>query len=232
MESLKSDDLKKVDISKNIYIKKNVMYTNKPCSIMFPHKFVEKNLSEIDDTSKIIGIVAVVYGNTYGTILIPNTIEVTPTTIENINIDGENYYKLNIDKDFPLIDNTEIVKNSKHTFGLFDTFVLQGKIPWYIDYNNLLTLLMNLDKYAGSNIGKDVVVLALIISLISRKDKEVTVPYRIENKGKIRWVGFNDIYYSYSDTLSKIVGSYMKKGMISSIVNPEKVGNKLGDILR
>ena len=52
------------------------------------------------------------------------------------------------------------------------------------------------------------------------------------DESKLRWIGLENIFYSFNSTLSKMAGSYMKLGEISAILNPEKDISDLEHVVR
>jgi len=223
--------LKKVD---------NTIIAKEDMLIIFPEKFVDKELTNLDNVSDVFGVVAVLdNNNNYSVLTIPSRFTVEPAEIENIEINEEPYVALHIEAGQPLISNTVMVKNQDVTFPIFDLFMLQGKIPWYINYEDLLDVFIKLDKYAGSKVGGLVLALEALTAINARDPKNPETEFRMVinseedmRKKPVEWVGLKNIYYSFKSTLSKIAGAYFKQGVIAAIVKPEKETTDLEYVLR
>ena len=219
---------------------KNMFIANDDLFIMFPTKFVDKNLVVLDNISKVIGIF-IVYDKSlnYSVVKIPATIKIEPSEIEDIIIDETPYTILHIEKGQSLFITDVIVKDLDVVFPIFDLFLLQGKVPWYLNYLDFYELFLGLEKYAGSKVGKSVLGLSALTALNARDKKDPEIEFRaiVKNESDLtaiypEWVGLKNIYYSFKSTLSKIAGSYFKQGVIAGIVKPEKETTDLEYVLR
>ena len=227
-------------IKKKIKKVENTMIAKENMLIVFPEKFVDKELTLLDNTSEVFGVVAILdEKNNYSILTIPSRFIVEPAEIENIEINEEPYIALHIEAGQALISNTKMVKNQDITFPIFDLFMLQGKVPWYINYEDLLDVFIKLDKYAGSKVGGLVLALEALTALNARDPKNPETEFRmiINNvedmkKKPVEWVGLKNIYYSFKSTLSKIAGAYFKQGVLAAVVKPEKETTDLEYVLR
>ena len=192
--------------------------------VIFPSKFVDKGLTILGNISEVFGVIAVVDKDyNYGLYTIPARIDIEPSSIEEIEIDGVIYVKLTIEKHQLLFSSTKIVKNADITYPLFDLLIMQGKVPFYLEYEDLLEVFTNLPKYAGTKVGSHYLPIEIVISIIARDSKNPDIEYRwTKGDKKPMWIGLTNIYYSYKSTLAKIAGNYFKQGVIAAVVKPEK----------
>jgi len=231
MEVFKSKDFKRNSdlIKKKIKQKDNMLIANEDLYILVYGTFVEKNITILDNVCKVLGILAIVdeKGN-YGIMNIPNTIKVEPNEIEDVEIDGEHYYKLAITGGEPLVSDLTVVKDTDYVYKVFEVLTLRGKVPFFIGYTDMLGIFSNLPKYTGASIGKDSLPFEFFTAMISRDIKDPTKNYRDGIKTKsdlskeVKWIGVMNIYYSFGSTLAKIAGSYFKQGLLVSTVNKQE----------
>jgi len=221
-----------IKITDKNYIAKDDLF------IIFPKKYIELHLGEIDNTVIILGVLAVFNKDLkYSVINLPSMLTITPDSIEEVELGNDTYYKLSILKGNALIDTRNVVVDSDVGYNIFNVLLVKGEIPWYIEYLDLIKIFENIPEYTGNKITGYMSVVKIMIAISARSKKDPSVPYRMvlknsEDTQDIHWVGLNNIYYTYNSTASKVFGSYMKAGMISAIVNPEKRATKLENIVR
>jgi hypothetical protein len=241
MDVFKKEDFKYNPMAIKSKLKKvgNTILTSVNMSILVFGKFVEKDMTILDNVCKVIGVVAIVDENkNYAIMTVPGVYDVEPNAIGDIEIDGEHYYNLEIEKDEALISDITIVKNNSYIYKLFDVFVLNGKVPFFLGYEDMLKVFKNLPKFTGSKLGKDTLPFEIFVAMIARNEKDPTIEYRlsIKNKNDLKhipkWVGLNNIYYSYGSTLAKIAGSYFKTGTLVATINKSSEPTKLEKILK
>lgn len=227
-------------IKKCIKVKDSVVYTLKKLYVMFPTKFIDKNMTKLGNTSLVMGIVAILdENNHYAVSVIAGRITMVVNEINTILVDNTEYTVLEIEKDNIFIPNTNIVKEAGTVFDMYDLFILKGKIPWYITYEDIPMIFKNLPKYTGSSAGNNILTYEFLTAIISRDKDDIHKEYRNAlntisdlNTKSPTYIGLEDIWYSYNTTVSKVVGNYMKLGVVSAINNKETKVDSIENILR
>ena len=207
---------------------------------LFPDKFIDKNLSVIDMTSTLLACMAICKDNEYAVMNMPCKIKVSPSSVEDVVIDGVVYKKLIIDKNDLVMDTTKYVKNGNMVYDVFEYMVIQGKVPWYMEYEDLFGLFNNVPEYTGTSVGEDPLVFEIVTAVISRYGKDIHTSYRNVIKKRedlktkeLKYIGLMNMYYTFKSTLAKISGSYFKEGIISAVVNgPTDKATDLEKIIR
>ena len=237
MDSISSNGLKRNPkaIKDKLKTIGNTVKTSVDMKILVYDTFVSKRISILDNVCRIIGIVAIVdSNNNYAIMTVPGVINVEPNEISSIEIDGELYYELHITAGELLISDTNVVKDTDYVYKIFEALMLRGKVPFFIMYQDLLKIFINMPKYNGGSVGKDPLPFEIFTAIMARSSNDPTVFYRNSKHGdeEPKWIGFMNIYYSFSSTLSKVVGSYFKTGVLVANVNKQKEPTKLEKILR
>jgi hypothetical protein len=223
------------------YIKKqdNMLITKKKLYIMFPEKFVDKEMSILGSTCYILGIFAILDedGN-YAVSLIPTRMEIQPIEIDTILVDGQQYVVLEIEENSDIVSNTTLIQEDV-TYPIFNLFFIQGKIPWYLDYYDLPRIFQILEKYTGSKAGRNHITFEFLTAIIARVHGDKKTEYRmvidtIKDMERIKpsYVGLMNIWYTFKSTINKLAGSYMKLGLVSAINYPEKEISDIEHIVR
>ena len=207
--------------------------------IYFPERYVKKELAILANTSRVTGVVAVVINNEYAVMAIPVMVEMTPSEINQVEIDDEVYYEFIIEKGMDVISNTKVVKTANKAYEFFELLIIQGKIPWYIDYMDIVPIFNNFKKYTGMGATENMLVVEILTAIISRVKNNLSKDYRLVLKSTedvkkipLQYVGLMDVYHSYKSTTNKLLGNYFTKAVNSTILYPEKDISDLENALR
>jgi hypothetical protein len=215
--------------------------TKKDLYVFFPQKFVDRDLTSLGNTCYILGLIAIVDldKGVYSVLTLPTRLEMQPSEINNTVINGMDYVVLKIDKDSDFLVSKKVVKESDFVFDIMDLLLIKGKVPWYYDYNDIVKIFANVKKYTGEKAADNQLTFELLTAMIARDATDWNKYYRdiLEsmddlNKKELAWVGLENIWFSFRSTLSKLAGAYMKKGIVSAIINPEKEISDLEHVLR
>jgi len=242
MEKLDIKNLKRnpSKIKNSLKTTGDMVIAKKNLSIIFPQKFVDKELTILDNICEILGIIIIMDEDlNYSVMTVPGKLSTEPNEIETVEIGDELFVKLIIEEGNAIFTSNKIVKNTDLIYQIFELLMLQGKVPFYLNYIDLYKVFSNIPKYTGSDVGIDTLGFEVLIAISARNPNNLDMQFRKyikDNKDMVEttpaWVGLKNIYYSYNSTLSKIAGSYFKKGLIAAIVKPEDKSTTLENILR
>ena len=199
-------------------------------TILFPKRFVNKNLCQLD-----------MVNNTYAIALAPGFQTMKPSSISLYGLGNKSdektlYIGLGFKKDDVVILNNTLVKDSGCLFNILSELFINGNIPWYMNYEDVSNLLLESKKYTDTNIGNDPAGLEILTSIIARDNR--FKPYReyIKSRDEIfskppTYVGLNNVM-AYDNTGSKLVGNYFGEGLTSAILEKETHTSDSSKILR
>lgn len=219
-------------IQKNLYVKDNQIYTKEKTIIEVPKLYETKNLISIKDEINVYGIFAIIMNDKYSVSLIPTLLTTTPIDINEIDRNGETYLQFLYGKDSVLINSTNVIQYELMVFDFFEMFFLQAKIPWFIEYEDLIKILDNSEKYAKSKLGSNYIATEIIVSYITKLKEDKTKFYRQNPNKEYAYVDLMDVYHSVQGTLLKLAGNYFTESLTSAIVQKEKEPTKLTNIVR
>lgn len=226
--------------------KTNILNRNKKtwsvkedCKILIPSRFKNRGLLVIDDVVKVISIYALLdeVGN-YTVCNAPCIQEVTPYDIQDTSINDTGYIVLIFKKDTVMIPNTSIVKQEYFIYDLFDEFFIKGNVPWYMDYDDLSLIFLLAKEYAGSNIGANLAAMELITSIIARTPDDRKAYFRTKIGAdkkydkKPEYVPMLSPESSFKNVPPRIIGSYLERGITTSLVHKTTNLEKLDEVLR
>lgn len=215
------------------------LLTKKECRIYIPERFNERGLADIGKETYIIGIFALVYDNEYTNLTINAMIKIIPYRTNKVSINGSVYYEFYFNANSLITDNLQLVKKDTIVYYIYDEFISKGKVPWYLDYNDLGGIFDTAKYHADANVGTNREIIELIISLIARNPKNKTLYYRtyvnsqsdVENNPPAI-IPLKSVIYAATNTLNRIAGSYMSDGIISALNNPADRTERIENLLR
>lgn len=220
-------------IQSQLYEKDGKIYTKAKTVIEFPKWFQDKGLAELKEVSYVYGIMSIQIGESYSVSVVPTLISTTPILVREVDKGGETYVQLVYGKDDCLFDNVTVVKEELLSYNFFEGFFMYAKIPWYVEYEDMLRILDNLPKYAKSKVGDSHLSNELLTSFIARSKTDKSVFYRqMGAKGSYDYVDLMSPYYSMLSTTAKISGGYFQQGLTSAIARKEKEPTKLEVLVR
>jgi len=216
------------------------LVVNSDIRVVYPDRYNNINLSIMGSSTRVVSIFAILDSkNNYAVSNLPIFINLTPSKIDDAMIDGVLYKVLYFDKDTVYTDNVDLMLDNRFLYDLFNEFYIQGKIPWYMGYDDVINIFKYTSKYANSSMGNFPLGSEVLASVIAKSPLDKTKSYRttiksIEDTVKYPpgYVGLMNPFFTFDNTTSKLAGSYYSKGVSSAVVNKEDSSTKIEEILR
>ncbi len=234
-------NLRRIPTAAKTYLfedKGNRILTRKDCEIHMPVRFADRGLGQIGIDTFVYGCFPIVFDTgEYSVCNVTSLIEVDPYKTTTKIIDEIEYYVLHFKAGDVVIKTSNLVKRETIMFNVFEEFIFKGKVPWFMEYEDIGKLFDTADEYGGSTVGKNQVTIEMIASMICRNKKDRTKYIRLSaNSYKdiedIAIVPLQSVFYSANSTINKLAGSYFNQGVVSSLVNPSKDVTDIESILR
>lgn len=210
------------------------------CKIYIPARFLEKNLAQISPEKYICGICAIVVDDLhYGVLSVNSMIGIEPSSTNHVQFDGDEYFEFVFDKGAVVINNLNLVRTDTLTYRIYDEFISNGRVPWYMDYEDMARLFETALDYAGANVGRQHEITEMIVSLIARNEKDRSKYYRQTVKSKEDLATDPPVFiplksgpYSATNTTNKLAGNYFEEGVRSAIISPSTRVENIENLLR
>lgn len=232
MKHLKTGTLKhNPEAIKNCFrVKGNSTIATDDLLILFPERYVNKELAILEESVKVVGIYAIIdsQGN-YASNITPIYQDIEVAMIDDVMCDdGRVYKELTIEKDSVFIANNDLIVSDNLIGDIYDELLIKGNVPWYLGYDILPRVFSETRKYCGNRIGDDRMVFEILTSAIARGEDKTEYYRHSKNVGvgKVNWLPLNNIYY-YKNTGAKLVGAYYGYGVSSAIINKESASTSL-----
>jgi len=206
--------------------------------VIFPTRFINRQLAVIDTVVKVMGIYAIVYEDKYAIYNKLASHTLTPYNVTDSVLDTETadiaYKVLHFRKGEVYMPDIEVMKTNTLIYNVFDELFTKGNIPWYMGYHDVANVLSSAKEQTGSGIGDNPINLEVLTALIARSRTDKSIPYRHtvdKQKDKPAFIGLNSIYYAFDNTGSKLIGGYFGPGVVTAITTPEKETSKVAKAL-
>lgn len=207
-------------VSKSLSFKSGKYIANENVKILMPKRYLNVGFMTIDTSVKALGVFIIITDDyKYSLSAIPVKVELVPEKLDTIDIVGKDYYLLSFSKGSTVIENTKLIKTPDFVFGLIDEFIIKGNAPFFMEYEDIPDIFVNARKYTGSNVADDISSITLLTSLIARHHDNKF--FRTDISKPMKLIALNDPINRYHDTFSKLASNYLKKGVLSAIINPE-----------
>lgn len=211
----------------------------KQLTITFPVRFRDIKLAQIGKISFVYGLFAIMVGDRYALCNINGYVELGSATISINNVGEVEYYEFTYEPGDTVIVTTSVVARSNLIFTAIDEFVFKGKVPWYVDYDDMGTIFDTANSYAGSRAKMLPAMIEFFAAYIARKKNEREKFIREGAKTRedfaiesISWVPLRSVFYSAPGTVNKLAGAYFQDGIVSALVNPSSQVESVESILR
>lgn len=207
-----------------------VMTATADVEIWVPKRYEDIDLYKAGISITLCGVFLIKVGNNYAVSVIPGSFELTPLSIIVDELDGVPYNKLTFPKGSTMASSAMVLGDSENMFALFSEFIINGKIPSFLTETDLFKLFINGGKYVDKKLGSSIKVIEFLVSIVSRNKLNPNKFIR-QTPGEVRFVGLNDMKYSYSD-IAKITHNYLRRGLTVSMTSPAEEATDLDEILR
>jgi hypothetical protein len=216
------------------------LITTTGCKIIIPCRFEEKGMARIGIDNSIVGIYAMVVEDLYYAVSMVNAmLNIDPSATERIKIDGDDHYVFTFIKGATVFKSVNLIKMDSLVYRIYDEVFSKGRVPWYLNYNDLAGIFDTAKKHAGAgSIGKNREVTELIVSMVARDPKDRTKYYRTAvksmtdvEKAPPAMISLRDVSYA-PGTLNKLAGSYMSVGVVAALVEPGERTERIESLLR
>lgn len=212
------------------------LITTKGCKIYIPTRYAEKGLINVGDDTYITMLYAMVVDDRYYAVsLVPAKGRIEPDVTNTVSMLGDEYFEFIFEPGSVVIGNLNLVQDKNITFDIHEELIGRGKIPWYLDYDDVGKLFDEAPKHAGVKVGANHAILEMIASTVARYEEDPTQFYRqIKDKVNVKpfYVPFKSVSYGASNTTAKLMGAYWNEGLTSALVNPTDNVEAIEELLR
>lgn len=216
------------------------IYCKQDCYVHVPTRYIDRDIGTIGADTSAFGIIPIILADTleYGLLSVNSVVKLNPFSSETIEVNGDTYYQYFFEANTPVILNTSVVRKDTIIFNILDEFIIKGKVPWYVSYEDLAKFLDTANSHAGSRVAQNYEVIEVLASIVSRdvNNRKAYIRSTAKDKDYIlkntEYVPMASVMYSVSGTANKLIGAYMDEGITSALVTPSEEVSGVERLLR
>ena len=185
-------------------------------------KLYVPDLSKKEGVIKVMGSYGIIQGNNYAKSKAPCFIHLTPSDEKTITRDDMDYIELSFAAGSTFIATLNSVHEKIPYVELFVNYMLNGKVPWYLDYEDVVDTFLDGEYYAGLLLESRPETLELLHSFSERvpglDDLIRSLQRKNPKRSKIDSIPLSNVAYGASTALTKVTGSYQSAGLDHALV--------------
>ncbi len=210
--------------------------TKTGCTIIIPERYIERELASVANEFHSLAIFAIATPDGFYSISTAIAMmRLNPISTSKVTYADDAYLLLEFAPGSIVMLSTDLVKNEVLVYEVYNDFIDSGHIPWFLGYNDMLTLFDDSPHFTGMRLGSNRAVLPLIISTIARSSKDRRLHYRLANpldNKDLSWIPFNSIIYGPKTTTARLMGAYFDTGLVSALTTQNDATERVEDLLR
>lgn len=209
----------------------------KRLKICLPKRFEQSNLADISDTVHSILMLGIIVGESYGFLGGLTKVTLKPGEIYEEVIGADRYYILEFEPGDVVIESLVVPMDSNIGYYYYLEFTKYARVPWYFNYEDLLSVYDEAKWYTGKGMGTSNQAMRVLYALTCRDKDNLDIPFRYspnlkDPKIKPRVIGINNPGQLLNSTFSRLSSGYMSDNIISGILNPDTKVTELEEVIR
>lgn len=207
--------------------------------IYVPKRFESKRLVLVGSEVSTIGIFAIVVGDVYGVSKALAQMQLTPSSIAVVDMDGDDCFEFSFDKGAVICPNVNLIREDSLAFKVYDEIIAGGHIPSFLNMEDMAKLFDTSEYHAGIRLAPTNAPLEMIAAAISRDRQNMAVYWRQTAKSMAdqktnppKFIAFRNVIWGATNTTARLMGSYFEDGMMSALVNPSEKSEPIETLLR
>lgn len=213
---------------------KEMRFISNSLTIIIPQRYEVYQLLEISDTIKTLAIFDMIIDDIYQAgLMMLTTIEIEADDVNKIMIGDIPYIAITVSNGSRFICNTERIADSNIVYAIWMEFITRGKLIYNINYDTLSTLFDQAKTMCDSNINVDHAIFEVIYSHLCRDFENLSIQYRhTDRSNDFKLIPLRNVGYATISTTSKIMGSYFRESLNSSLIQTNLTKSPVEDLLR
>lgn len=200
------------------------LIAKKPFDIHIPFRYLPSKLADIGKEIYTAAVFGIVWEGKYAVSNACSSINLTPSSISSLIVDGEEYYVFGFDAGDTITPLIDLVVDDNVAYNIYNEFIGKAKLPWFMNYEDVGKCVANAHHYSGIRLSGTNAVLELLAASIARNPDNVTQFYREvidsideQNTNPPVIFPFKSVITGTTNTMGKLIGSYFDEGITSAL---------------
>ena len=201
--------------------KKGEIHTSATIEIHIPTYF-PKTLVKIEEQISIVGSFAIVANGKYAVFSALSMLDIVP---KRYQVDGD-YHIFGFDANDLVVRSTNVLKNGGVVHPIIETYLFKGKVPWYMGYEDIASLLLRASEDTGLDVDISPPIIDLLVAAVAtiKKDGSKVRHSALSREKLVRdLIAYTqmDSVFNVDNTLNKILGNHQSRGTLSALVDED-----------
>lgn len=215
----------------------NSVVALKKLKIVLPKRFEQSNLADVSDTVYSILMLGIIVGDSYGFLGGLCRVVLKPGEIYEETFGTDRYYVLEFEPGDVVIESLVVPMDSNIGYYYYLEFTKYARVPWYFNYEDLLSVYDEAKFYTGKGMGTSNQAIRVLYALTCRDAVNLDIPFRYspslkDPKAKPKVIGINNPGQLLNSTFSRLSSGYMADNIVSGILNPDTKVTELEEVIR
>lgn len=206
--------------------------TGKPCSIIFPQRWVGTplaNLSTGEDVVLVVGSFMLLVEKKYTVFNAPALMPIVATKTLKDELDGVPVYIIEFDAGSVVFDSLKLIKDNNIPYYQDDNIVAKGGDVPYFSKDDRLLLTAHAKSLASLGGLPDAAYISIRTNHLMRLPNNLAKLTNKSTTGEYTAISITDVANSVPQALGKITGSYMDDGLQTVLLDETTAGNSSVD---
>lgn len=229
-----------IKIHESLMNANNSLIVKKPCKIYIPEYYIGSALGAIDEDISIVGIFCIVVDNKYyGVSRACALMKIGPSSSNIVDINGSKFYEFNFEVNDKVIKNLDLIRTGTLVYRIYNEFIAKGKIPWYINYEDLCFLFDTAKLHGNADLHTDSALLELIAASMARESDNKKSFYRHDLRLKDTsyhnppaFIPLKSVGYGATTAVSAVLGAHFNEGLTALLSTPTLEVSSIDKVLR
>ncbi|QAX96123.1 hypothetical protein [Vibrio phage vB_VmeM-Yong XC32] len=217
----------------------HMLIAKEDISLHIPEHYFNGKLGTIDGRYNAACFVGWIVGGSYALSRVHAIMPFTPEEVGVVKVKEGSYYVLSWTKGSVICPNYRLAQKKTLVFEVYDEIVAKGKQPWYIGHRARAELFYSAPKFAGVDLGGGQSLQSIFASSCIRDPADRSIPAREGfatqedyDNAEVDIIPLRSVAFGADNTASRLLGSYLKTGIASSLVNPSETTEEIESLLR
>ena len=212
----------------------SMIFTGEKLECRAMARFETYGLFSVSDVVSTVAIMDLIVDDKYCAPLhMLSKITMDYKSIRNLTVKNVDYKVITLHNGDRFMTNIQLVKDKNVFVAAYQEFTTFGRIPYWIRYTDLFTILDQARSMCDLNLPIDHAIYETIHAYLSRSKDNLHLQYRYTDMGSpFEYVGMRDIGFSTDSATGRVMGAYFKDGLIPTLTNEFTHRHIYEDIIR
>jgi hypothetical protein len=210
------------------------IFTGDLLEIFINKKYEAEGYLWIGSKVKTIGVFEMlVNGSIELGLMLPSIIEICPDEVGTINRNGTEVVHLTLHKGSVFSTDSKFVEYGGIAEILFSEFVMRGKYPSFLKYDEIGFIWGSIGNITGVNYSSTQSIFEMMAAYMSRSKKDLSVPYRLTDRSQPPvYIGYFNVANLSESFSGRLNGAYARDGLNACLANASSTISPMEEALR